>query len=373
MTPPAFDWKTEAKKLLRLLPGPVFYALFRLAFLWPHLTETVYARTLFPAVNRPLSALTGLAPFSLGECLLYAFLLFAAAFAVLTVVAAIRARRAWWQPVLRRVRALLIIASALYALFVGLWGFNYARLPLSHTFGLDASPATVDELYATCDALVKEANRLRADVPEDRDGVFAPSLSRADIMRAAAAYYDAAAADTGLSFLGGGFGPVKPVLYSSGLSWAHIAGVYFPFTGEANVNTQTPMLLFPASCLHEAAHQRGFAREDEANFLAYYVAARADDISVRYSGTVLALVYAMDALYHADSDLYYGLRAAYAEGVVRDLADHSRFWQRYEGAISEAAVEVNNTFLKANMQRDGVQSYGRMVDLLIGLWRRDGI
>lgn len=370
---PPFHLKKEAKRLLWLLPGPVFYVLFRLAFLWPQLTETVYSRAIFPSIARPLSALTGLAPLSVGEMLLYAFILFIAVFIVVMLVHAIMARRAWWQVLFRRIATLLGIASALYALFVGLWGFNYARVPLSRTLGLDASPATVSELYATCDALLSRANTLRETVPEDEDGIFSPDSSRRDIMNATPHYYNTAAEAAGLSFFGGSYGPAKPVAYSTGLSWAHIAGIYFPFTAEANLNAKAPMLLFAASSLHEAAHQRGFAREDEANFLAYYVSAYSGDVSVQYSGTMLALVHSIDALYDANRDLYYELRETYHDGLVRDLVDNSLFWAQYESEVSETAREVNNTFLKANMQQDGVKSYGRMVDLLIGLWRQGDI
>lgn len=368
-----FQLKKEAKRLLWLLPGPVFYALFRLSFLWPEFTETVYSRSIFPFIIRPFSALTGLAPFSVGEMLLYTFILSIAVFFVVMLVHAVMAKRNWWQVLFRRITVLLGIASALYALFIGLWGFNYARLPLSNTLELDVSPATVSELHGTCEALLCKANSLRELVPEDENGVFSPESSRLDIMRAVPQDYEIAADATGLSFFGGYLAPVKPVTYSTGLSWSHIAGIYFPFTAEANVNIEAPMLLFAANSLHEAAHQRGFAREDEANFLAYYVSAYSDDVSVQYSGTVLALVHSMNALFDANKDLYYELRGSYHDGLVRDIVDNNRFWAQFESEVSEAAQEVNNTFLKANMQQDGVKSYGRMVDLLIGLWRQGDI
>lgn len=368
-----FDFKTEAKKLLWLLPGPIFYALFRLSFLFPEFVETVYSRSIFFHMNSAISSATGLLPFSLAEFLLYAFVLSVAVYIVFIIIHAIRARRAWWHIVLRRTAALLSAASLLYALFIGLWGFNYARVPLAQTLNLDASPASVDELYSACDALIIRANLIRESVPEDSNGVFSPAASRTKIMNSINEYYNKAAEDAGLSFLGGSFGNVKPVLFSKGLSWSHISGIYFPYTGEANINIDAPMLMFAASCLHEAAHQRGFAREDEANFLAYYISRFSGDESVEYSGTMLALVHAMNALYSVERDLYFELRLKYSQAVERDLFDRGRYWAKYEGSVSEAAKEVNNTFLKANMQHDGVQSYGRMVDLIIALWRSGGL
>jgi len=368
-----FNLISTLKKLLWLLPGPVFYALFRLSFLWPKLTEAVYSRTIFPVIAQGLSTVTGILPFSLAELLLYAFILFVGIYLVLMIVQSIRAKRKWWQELLNRFIILLSIASIIYALFVGLWGFNYARRPLSNTLELNASPATVDELYSTCEALADQANSLRKLVPEDENGVFSPVLTRTDIMKRIPDEYNNAAEKSGHSFLGGSYGRVKPVLYSEGMSWSYLCGIYIPFTAEANVNADAPILLFASSAAHEAAHQRGFAREDEANFMSYYVLSYSDDYSMRYSGTMLALIHAMNALYGADSDRYFELRREYADGLGRDLTANSSFWQQYESEVSETVQEVNNTYLKANMQADGVKSYGRMTDLLIALWRSGGI
>lgn len=358
------------KKLFWLLPGPVFYVLFRLSFLCPQFIESVYSRGFFMHFNSMLSSAVGILPFSLAEFVLYAFILSASVYTVFIVVHAIMARRTWWRIVLRRIWFMLCVASLLYALFVSLWGFNYARLPLNQTLNLDSSAAACSELYHTCDALISRANSLRETVPQNSRGVFSPAETKTQIMHSVNGYYNQAASAAEIEFLGGNFGNVKPVLYSEGLSWANISGVYFPYTGEANVNVDAPMALFAASCLHEAAHQRGFAREDEANFLAFYVSRFSGEPSVEYSGTLLALIHAMSALFDADKELYFELRANYSGSVERDLVDRALFWNNYQGGVSEAAKEVNNSFLKANMQHDGVQSYGRVVDLLIALWRK---
>jgi hypothetical protein len=344
-----------------------------LAFLCPSFIESFYSRGVFRAISQALSALFGWLPFSFGELMLYTFLLFVVIHVIVMVIHAVLAKKQWWYVLLRRIIALLGAASFIYALFVGLWGFNYAREPLSDSLDLDASPATVQELYSTCEALIGQANALRAQVPENDSGVFTPDQTKEQIMLNVPSYYERAAQLTGYSWLTGNFGPAKSVLYSIGLSYSHISGVYFPFTGEPNVNTDVPMLYFASSCNHEAAHQRGFAREDEANFLSYYVCTLSNDPSIRYSGTMLALVNAMNQLYDADSDLYFVLRDTYVQGISRDLEDNSAYWRQFDSPVSETAQEVNNTFLKANMQQDGVKSYGRMVDLLIGLWRSGGI
>ncbi len=360
-------------KLIWLLTGPVFYALFRLSFLWPEFTEKVYSRTIFTFFNQLLSTVTGILPFSLAEFLLYAFVLFLIVFIVIMIIKSIQAKKDWWFALLNRFLILLCVFSFVYALFVGMWAFNYARQPLGKTLGLNTSPATVDELYSTCESIIEKANALRESVPEDGDGIFSPEYTKQDVMKSVAENYNNAAKLSGADFLGGSYGQAKPALYSTGLSYANITGVYFPFTAEANVNADVPMLLFASAAIHEGAHQRGYAREDEANFLAFYVCSYSDDPSIEYSGTMLALIHSMNKLYDADRDLYYELRETYCDGINRDLENNARYWQKFESPVNEASQTVNNTFLKANLQKDGVKSYGRMTDLLIGLWRQDKI
>jgi len=66
---------------------------------------------------------------------------------------------------------------------------------------------------------------------------------------------------------------------------------------------------------------------------------------------------------------YTALRNSFSEGVIRDLDALNIYWEKYDTPIEDFSSSVNNTYLKANMQQDGVRSYGRMVDLLIAEYR----
>ena len=46
-----------------------------------------------------------------------------------------------------------------------------------------------------------------------------------------------------------------------------------------------------------------------------------------------------------------------------------RFWDRFDGKVAEASTQLNDRYLKANNQEDGVRSYGRMVDLMLAYYR----
>ena len=51
-----------------------------------------------------------------------------------------------------------------------------------------------------------------------------------------------------------------------------------------------------------------------------------------------------------------------------NLAANDLFWDKYEGKAAEAASKMNDTYLKLNQQKDGVKSYGRVVDLMLAYY-----
>lgn len=352
-----------------VLLAPAAFGLQRLSAAHPALVERAYSRGLFPVIGQVLNWISGRLPFSLAELAVWSLPLFALVWIIGTVRAA---RNTGWPPALaRRLTGLLAILSVLYFAFVALWGLNYSRQPFAVIAGLPTRPASADELAALSRDLIARTNALRLKVQEDADGVMKLNDSVGGTLRRAAAGYARAAAL--YPVLGGHYGLPKGVRSSGLWSYTGIEGVYFPFTGEANVNTAIPPSAIPAAATHEMAHQRGFAREDEANYIAYLACRLHPDVDFQYSGYLSALVNALNALRPVYApDLYKQLVQTIGPGVRRDLARENAFWTSHQGPVADVSDKVNDTYLKANMQRDGVQSYGRMVDLLLAEYRVAG-
>lgn len=109
--------------------------------------------------------------------------------------------------------------------------------------------------------------------------------------------------------------------------------------------------------------------EREANFIAFLACIGADRTDFRYSGYLSGWVYCMNALYRTDYAAWQEVRAMLIPEAEPDLAANNGFWDSYEGRISETADRINDTYLKANGQADGVESYDRMVDLIVAYFR----
>ncbi|NPV92708.1 MAG: DUF3810 domain-containing protein [Firmicutes bacterium] len=350
-------------KYILILLLPAGWLLYRLSAVDSALTERWYSGVFYKGLAGLLSTLTGWLPFSLVEVLALLAVLFAAWWAAALI------RGLWRRPAGRgaalKEAALSLLAAAglLFFLLVGTWGLNFNRLPLADILGLEVRPARVAELAGLCSDLAREAGELRDRVEEDGRGVMAPRGGYRGVFERAEAGFDLAAVNHP-QFGGVRLAP-KPLMLSSLVSYTGVTGVYGPLTGEANVNVDSPSPLLAATVCHEMSHQRGFAREDEANYIAYLTCGLNPDPDFQYSGKLLGLLHAMNALYRYDPRSYAEIRRGYHPGVQRDIDEIARYSRIHQGPLERNVQSLNDLYLKANNQRDGVDSYGRVVDLLL--------
>lgn len=323
------------------------------------LTERIYSQGVYPPLAQLISRITGLFPVSLSEIGLV--LLF-----VLVIVQIVRLFRKKTN-LLRLLAGLLAIVSFLYSVFTLGWAINYDRQPYAVIADLpvrNSSPAELEEL---CMELVENANALRRELSTEDTAYKTSETISSTLSRVQAAYTAASAQNP---WLAGRYGNPKAALFSLPLAYMNIAGIYSPITFEAHVNALESDLMLPATACHEAAHLRGFAREDEANYIAYVVCCASGDTRFAYAGTLLALIHAGNQLNSVDRQAFLRVYMAYSPGLAADLNAYNENWEPYDGKAAEIHEKVNDAYLKSNGQASGVRSYGRMVDLLLAEKRK---
>ncbi|CAN5747120.1 DUF3810 domain-containing protein [soil metagenome] len=357
------SWKAFFIALL-----PVQIVVYALLAQSPALVERLYSNKVYTYISWSLQAVTRYVSFPVGQVLLYC------GTALLLWLVVRLVRRLWFEHrnvlkvTLRLAVHGLVGISLFYLVFMLVWGLNYFRLPFSHIAGYPVDePYQKVELEELCRVLIREANLQRELVREDAQGVVQlPGSPQETLTQALLGYAEAAKMYPELA---GNYGPAKQVFVPQLMSYLGIGGIYFPFTGEANVNMHQPAPFLPATICHEMAHQNGFAREDEANYLGYLACRLHPDPTFRYSGTLSALRVSMGTLRLYDSLSFRDLRQHYSPGLLRDLKATYAYWEKYQGPMEEMSSQMNNLFLKANRQEDGIKSYNRMLDLLIGEYR----
>lgn len=350
-----------------LLPIAIFLTVFSSGH--PAFAEW-YATHVYSKLSLIVNRLTGIVPFSIAE-LLVIFLVFAGTACILWFsIKMIRGKENRILFLLRSIVNLLVVLCIVYFLFVVDCGVNYYRYTFADTSGLTIEPSSQTELKELCTSLAEDVSTLRPTLKTNARGIMELDTdSLQTTAREAKQAYDKIQPDYPL--LTSGYGAPKLVRFSRLMSLANITGIFFPFTFEANVNADVPDYTIPVTMCHELSHLRGYMREDEANFIGYLVCKQSGNPDFIYSGDMLAFTYASNALFSADADAAGKLYASLNAGVKADFSYNSQYWKQFEGPVAEASTRVNDHYLKANRQEDGVKSYGRMVDLLLAEQRAE--
>lgn len=361
-TPPPEHWRKQLLKLPWLLLLPLALWLKELGAANSPMVEKYYSTGFYPIVSQAIGFLFGWMPFSAAEIILYIGIVALVTYVIYQLVCIFIKK----DRVVRAFRTLVnlaLIGSVGYFLFVAGWGLNYYRQPLATTLGYKVTPRSVSDLTLLCKKLAKSANELRDGLNENVHGIYTLKQGKLEMMRQVPGAYKALGSEFRL--FNASYGPPKPVLLSRELSYTNIEGIYIPFTVESNLNVDMPDSAIASAACHEMAHKYGYAREDEANFIAYLACMASGNRDMMYSGTMMALTTSMNALSGWDSDKYWEIRETYSVRVNRDMSAEWQYWKQFEGPVAETSGDINNAYLKSNKQADGVQSYGRMVDLLL--------
>lgn len=311
-------------------------------------------RVLFAWITYPL-------PFSLAEAML---LLSPLALALL-IRHAVRRYCTSWRAVGIYLVCLVAAASLFFSSFVLIFGAGYHGTTIDSEDKLDLARSNVsaEELYTTACHLAERLSEEAEHVVFAHEDFSVMPYTRGEMNQKLMAAYETVSEQ--YDFLPHFTSRIKPVMLSVPMSYTHITGVYSYFTGEANLNVDFPDYTLPFTAAHELAHQRGIARENEANFIAYLVCISSDDAYIRYSGYLSMYEYVASALYGADSDLYYEARSLLPLTVRYEQWAYRQFFDRYRDSVaSEVTGTVNDTYLKLQ-GTEGTRSYGLVVDLAV--------
>ena len=304
--------------------------------------------------------------FSVAELLCVLLVVAAVGYLVWSVIAVARARGRRRHRTYSAALGALCAGVTVYVGFCFLWGVDYYTDSFQERSGIYAQPVAQEDLLAVteyfADRLAESADR----VERDENGLFA--VPREEILAYSVHAYDEV--ERQFPFLSFDDLGVKPVRFSRVMSALDFTGVYCPYTGESNVNVDSPACLLAATAAHELAHQRSVSSEQECNFLAILAATTCGNDVYAYSGWLLGYIYLGNALYKADPEAYAALRDTLPETVRTDLRDNSAYWAQFQDT---AAQKVSNTvyenFLKSYGEERGLQSYGTVVDMLVVYYR----
>ena len=310
-----------------------------------------------------LAKLTNWIPFSLGEALVISIpvlivVLFAVCMGLINkdVVSGNRA-----------VFNLLAVIVLMYSIFALSFGVAYNTSTLDKKIGLERREVSAEELYYTATVL---QNKIEEDIDSitfNRDGSSVMPYSIHDLSRKVNDAYDKIYDK--YKFISPLDSEIKCIALSDYLTYTHISGIYTYYTGEANLNLNFPDYVLPYTVAHELAHQRGIAREEEANFVAFLVCIESDDPYIRYSAYQNVYEYVLSAMSETDSDLYDKLIVNLDSRMRNEMIAYNQFFSKYRNSTaSKVSEKVNDVYLKSQGEEQGSRSYNLVVDLAVAYY-----
>lgn len=306
-----------------------------------------------------LASLTNILPFSLAEILIISSPVILA----LLIIFAIKEYTKTWRDVGIYVVSVLSVLALFFGAFTMTFGLGYYTSTLEEKLELERAEVSAKELAETAEWLIEHIN---AEIDNIEFEEKSSSIMPYSIKEMNAKLLDAyKTLGENYDFIPTLSSRVKLIMLSKPMTYTHITGVYTFFTGEANLNTNSPDYAIPYTAAHELAHQRGIAREDEANFVAFLVCTASDDAYLRYCGYIGLCEYVLNALHGADPDLYNTTLKNLDKRAIYEMIAYSDFFEKYRdniaadisGAVNDAYLQVNNT--------EGTASYGLVVDLAV--------
>lgn len=262
------------------------------------------------------------------------------------------------------------VASLFVSSFILVFSAGYRTTELDEKLGVKTAPIGKYDLYNSAVYLSEEINKLSPEIGFDSEGFSVMPYSMRVMNDKLLDAYDSFCEKN--KFLNNFQSRLKPVMLSEGMSYAHITGVYTFFTGESNLNVGFPDYTIPYTAAHELAHQRGIAREDEANMIAFLVCMESDDTYIRYCAYVNMYEYVANALYKADKELFKKADATLSREVYAEQVAYSKFFKKYQKSVtSQISGTVNDIYLQSQ-GTVGKKSYGMVVDITVAYLKELG-
>lgn len=328
-------------------------AILAVAPLPAHLVEQYYSGWFYPALQARLTSWsneTGIALFD------FILLFFIGTAALILWRAIARARRQRSLAVFAS--GLVTLASALalvYLWFELAWGLNYARTPLEAAIGHDRARVTASAVRALAERAVFETNRTytaghAAGFPAPHE--IPPALVRA--FREIESRLGRSRATVP--------GRPKKTMLAPFFRASGTDGMHAPFMLETLINPDLTPPERPAVLAHEWAHLAGYAPEDDASFVGVLAALRADP-GARYSAW---LSLSFEAASQLPRDERQRVLATLEAGPRQDQAAIAARLASRVDTVQRVSWQTYDRYLKSQGVAEGIQSYSRVVELLIG-------
>jgi hypothetical protein len=331
--------------------------------------ESGYSHQFFASFSRILRLSLGWIPFSIGDFLYGIFIgwFIWQGYRLIRRLLKIRKRPVSWTVMRSVLLNIFIFCCSLYIIFNLFWGINYNRMGIAWQLGLKMEKYSTADLQNMNALLVEKVNQSKAVLVKNKAAY--PGY-REMFTKVSEAY---TALSRTYPFIKYEPASLKSSMWGWLGNYTGFTGYYNPFTGEGQVNTSVPKFLQPFIACHEVAHQVGYAKEMEANFVGYLAASRSPDTLLHYSVYLDLFTYANRNLFFTDSTSANRYRKQLLPAVVDDYKEWIRFNRNHQSIAEPVIRWLYGKFLQGNKQPQGIMSYDEVTSFLISYYKKFGM
>jgi hypothetical protein len=323
--------------------------------LFPGIVENIYSEFLYPVIALSNRWFFSFFSFSVGD-ILYVLMMLYLFFLLLKFVVNYKS----FKNNLLALSGFLLLVVWLFYLS---WGFNYFRQELAQKLELKTGNYQLKDLVKLGEILRDSTNKYQLLLTDNDTLPVEVTYGLNRIFSKTPNGYKKIENYIHQSYR---FPTIKSSLLSRGISFLHVTGYLNPFTGEAQINKYYPKFALPFVASHEAAHQLGYAPEDEANFLGFLSSVNHPDPYFKYSGYSAGLYYVLIELKKYAPEKYKLILDDLHKGVRKNYMEEYRFYTKHKTKYD--ASKVYDSYLKLNKQKLGIKSYNQMIKLLIAYY-----
>lgn len=359
-----FKTLVRDRKLLLFLLLTLLIKLFSLNYVW---VEQYYSNGIYGPISKTLRATLGWIPFSVGDLFYVAAGIWLAT-KVWKVVWLLKDRElkkylSW--VLFRKYLKLVLLIYIVFSLF---WGLNYYRQGISRQLGITVQPYSVEDLFTLTTVLQQRLNVHAGKIDSVERLRYNNNSELFDSSKAAykriEGQYD---------FLQYANPSQKPSLFTLVAKYIGFTGYYNPFSGEAQLKTSIPVFLKPFVSTHEIAHQLGYAKENEASFVAYLACKASANNNFLYSAYFEVYRDAMfNCILTGDTALVKSFRKNISPRVKYDIYDLRLYLSRNKNFIEPLMSGAYDKYLKLNNQPNGKATYNEVIAYLVAYMKKFG-
>lgn len=330
----------------------------------------IYRKYVFVHISSIFSWLTNIYRYSVGEVMI-TMIVFIVLMGLIIFIAGFMKYK--WLKSLRRIyfKIVLYILIFIYATETLNCFILYHTTTIENTLykdiDLSSDISDGERLIYVYNTVVDNINKLSSKMKRDSDGDLIKNYSYNECKAALRNISDR------FTCLSGYYPSPKEIYYSDIMTQQYLAGIYFPFSMEANYNKLMYISNMPSTICHELSHLKGYIRENEANYLSFVACIESDNEFLQYSGYLSVFYYLLDdietyATEEEKTNMHKIDKRAYDDTIFVKEDVFNKIEEKSlvsTDTLSDATDKFIDSNLKINGVSSGMDNYNEVVRLLI--------